>query len=160
MNMLYQYTLDPTWSTRRLKFESNYGIDNPNTPLPLFINSSGERMADTAPSSTIGYIRLEQKNKGKYVIERDYHDLRATFGTYLAMAMILHGESEQRVKSVLLKLFSHESFSTSEEYLDFAKTMLDESEHGAMHHWVKDMYSSVDELLAALPEEAKKEEVE
>tara|TARA_B100000809_G_scaffold19840_1_gene17435 strand:+ start:952 stop:1524 length:573 start_codon:yes stop_codon:yes gene_type:complete len=132
MNMLYQYILDPSWSTRRLKFESKYGINNPNAPLPLFINSSGERLADTALSSTIGYMRLEQRNKGKYVIERDYHNLRATFGTYLAMAMISNGESEQRVKSILLKLFSHQSFSTSEEYLDFVKTMLDESEHGAI----------------------------
>ncbi|MCJ8344746.1 alkaline phosphatase family protein, partial [bacterium] len=150
MNMLYQYTLDPSWSIRRVKFESIYGINTPNAPLPLFINSSGERMAEEAPSSTIGYIRLEQRDRGEYVIERDYHDLRSTFGTYLAMAMIINGESEQRVKSVLMKLFSHESFAISEQYLDFAKIMLDESEHGAMHHWVKDMYSSVDELLAKI----------
>jgi integrase len=154
MNELYEYTLTSTWKKRRIKFETKYGLDE---PLPLFINARGKRMKETAPSNTIGHIRLEQDDKGLTRLERDYHDLRATYGTYLAAAMIINGETEARVKSVLMKVFSHEDFTTSELYLDLAKTMLDEDEHGAMHMWVKDMYSRVDELMDALPDEAKVE---
>ncbi|MFH6955450.1 site-specific integrase [Pseudoalteromonas sp. XMcav1-K] len=156
MEQLYKYTLTKTWRKRRIKFETKYGMTE---PLPLFINRDGERMREEAPSDTIGYIRLEQDDKGLPRLERDYHDLRATYGTYLAASMIINGESEERIKAVLMKVFSHEDFTTSELYLDLAKTMLDENEHGAMHMWVKDMYSRVDELMNALPDEAKQEEV-
>lgn len=159
MDELYKYTLTETWRKRRIKFETKYGMNNPDAPLPLFINSSGKRMGEEAPSNTIGHIRLEQDDKGLSRLERDYHDLRATYGTYLAASMILNGESEERVKAVLMKVFSHEDFTTSELYLDLAKTMLDENEHGAMHMWVKDMYSRVDELMDALPDEAKLKEM-
>lgn len=147
MSSLYAYTLDPEWTVRSVKHETKYGMDNPKHPKPLFMNRYGEQMADGCCGTAIRQVRREQRNKGLPVLERDFHDLRATFGTYLAMQMVLAGVSEARIKSTLLKLFSHEEFSTSEDYLDFAKALMNTDEHGEMSVWVNDMYTEVHNML-------------
>lgn len=143
MQSLWDYTLDETWKKRRLKHEILFGKDNKNEPLPLFINSQGKRMVDTAASDTISIVRKELKSKDSEVnLERDYHDLRATFGTRLAVAAINAGVSEKRVKDLLRKWMGHEDFKTTELYLDFA-TITPTSEYGVMHEWVDDIYREV-----------------
>lgn len=150
MSELYKYTLDPEWAKRVIKHQTTYGIDNPEQPLPLFLNGSGERMADDCCSSALRQVRREQRDKGLPVLKRGFHDLRATFGTYIVIQMVISGVPEARIKSTIMKLFSHESFSTSEDYLDFAKTLISRDEHGEMSVWVNDIYSDVDKMLRAL----------
>ena len=152
MELLYQYTLDLVWSERAKKHQIKHGIDNPDEPMPLFLNSSGKAMSPESPSKTISKIRAEQREKGTQVIERSFHDLRATFGTYLVLAMIKIGISENRIRETLLKLFSHENFDTSLKYITLAKVIQDSSEHGEMDEWVNSMYSEVDKLSAVMNE--------
>lgn len=146
MNELFAYTLSPKWLSRRIKHEIKYGYNNQEEPLPLFINSSGERMAETSPSDTISIVRKEQRSNNLEVLERDYHDLRATFGTYLAMYLINKLEDPKRVRSILRKWMGHEDHKTTESYIDFAKAT-DPHEFGAMHVWVEDIYTSVNKMM-------------
>lgn len=150
MSNLYAYTQTDTWINRRKKHEIKYGINNPEQPLPLFINSSGERMARTTASDSIARVRKEQREKSIPVLARNYHDLRSTFGTYLAMYLIDKHAEIKRVRSELRKWMGHEEFSTTESYIDFAKAS-DPSEYGAMHDWVFDVYTHV-ELLKSKSE--------
>lgn len=143
---LFNYTQHEQWRKRRIKHESKYGIDNKSHPLPLFLNSSGERMAETSPSDTIGEVKKEQRAKEGEVLSRTYHDLRATFGTYLAIYLINKLEDIKRVRAILRKWMGHEDSKTSEGYIDFAKAS-DPSEFGEMHDWVEDIYIEVDALI-------------
>ncbi|MCB5228311.1 tyrosine-type recombinase/integrase [Alishewanella sp. 16-MA] len=144
MQKLFDYTTTASWKTRRKKHEEKYGVDNPEHPLPLFINKSGERMAGTSASDVIAYVRKEQREKGLPVLERGYHDLRATFGTYLAIYLIEKLVDTRRVRTTLRKWLGHESMKTTEMYIDFAKVS-EPSEFGAMHEWVEDIYKAVRE---------------
>tara|TARA_R110001583_G_C5665387_1_gene410064 strand:+ start:164 stop:1606 length:1443 start_codon:yes stop_codon:yes gene_type:complete len=146
MRNLYEYTLSETWKEREKKHENKYQKNNPAHPLPLFMNSSGERMAGTAASDTISYVRKEQKEKNESVLERTYHDLRSTFGTYLAIYLFDKFEDTKRVRNILRKWMGHEDFKTTEGYLDFAKALSNPSEYGAMHQWVVDIYEAVDKM--------------
>jgi integrase len=146
MRNLYEYTLSATWKKRALKHEIAYGKDNPEYPLPLFINSAGERMAETAASDTISYVRKEQREKNQTLLVRTFHDLRSTFGTYLAIYLFEKFDDPKRVRNILRKWMGHEDFKTTEGYLDFAKAVSDPSEYGAMHQWVIDIYDAVNEL--------------
>lgn len=144
MTELYRYTVCQDWLERRKKHEITFGMRNTEYPLPLFINRAGKRMAQTSPSDTIGEVRKEQRAKGKHVLNRSYHDLRATFGTYLALYLIQKLEDPRRVRATLRKWMGHEDFATTERYIDLAKAF-DVSEYGEMHLWVEDIYRAVSE---------------
>lgn len=146
MTELFVYTQSQKWLNQRKKHEIKYGINNPAKPLPLFINSTGVRMAEGSPSDTISIVRKEQKTKGREVLKRSYHDLRATFGTYLAMYLISKFEEPKRVRSILRKWMGHEDSKTTDGYIDFAKAA-DPNEFGEMHDWVEDIYSDVNKLM-------------
>ena len=145
MGQLFEYTQTARWKNRRKIHEEKYQINNPEQPLPLFLNSSGERMADTTAGDSIRYARKEQRNKGVEVLKRSYHDLRSTFGTYLAMYLIQKLEDPRRVRAILRKWMGHEKSIVTESYIDFAKAT-DPSEFGAMHDWVEDIYRNVKKL--------------
>ena len=146
MKELHQYMSSEEWATRRVKHEIDHGVDNPENPLPLFLSSSGKRMAKRTPSDTIKYVRNELKLKNKPPLKRTYHDLRSTFGTYLAIYLIKKYEEPKRVRSILRKWMGHENFKTTESYIDFAKAS-DPSEFGEMEQWVEEIYSAVKPML-------------
>lgn len=146
MGELFKYTQSDIWTERRIKHETKYGMDNKEHPLPLFMNSSGERMASTSPSDTIRTVRKEQRARGGEVLKRSYHDLRATFGTYLAMYLIEKEEDPKRVRAILRKWMGHENSKTTEAYIDFAKAS-DPSEFGEMHDWISDIYTEVQAIM-------------
>jgi integrase len=155
MRAFYQYTQTDTWTSRRKKHESKYGLNNQNQPLPLFINKSGERMSKKTPSSSITEVRKEQRRKSLPVLERTYHDLRSTFGTYLALYLIDKNDSDiSRVRSELRKWMGHEKFSTTELYIDFAKAT-DPTEYGSMHDWIMDIYNEVDVAIEKTDSDVK-----
>jgi integrase len=143
MQNLYEYTISETWKKRSKKHENKYGKDNSAHPLPLFINSAGERMVETAASDTISYVRKEQRKNNKNVLERTFHDLRSTFGTYLAIYLVATLDDTKKVRATLRKWMGHEDFNTTESYIDFAKALSNPSEYGAMHQWVVDIYQAV-----------------
>ncbi|WP_065979678.1 tyrosine-type recombinase/integrase [Pseudoalteromonas lipolytica] len=148
MSALYNYTLDTEWTKRRLKHEIKYGMNNPEHPLPLFINRSGERMVEATPSNIISLVRKELVKKGKPTLTRTFHDLRSTFGTYLAVYLFERGLSAKEIRLFLRKFMSHESFAVTERYIDFAK-VTDLDEFGAMSAWVQDIYNEVNKMIEA-----------
>lgn len=153
--MLWEYTQTNTYKKRQLKHEITYGKDNPKHPLPLFINRDGERMKEESVQNTIQKVRADLKRMGLPILERDLHDLRATFATYWAIAMLKKGYSPNDIKAKLMLMLSHEDFRTTQLYLDFAieGTV---GKHGAMDEWVVDIYQEVMNRV----EEAIKVEVE
>lgn len=146
MKLLYLHTLSPENMRQRTKHETSYRMNNDEHPLPLFMNSSGERISEETPGNTISIIRKEQKKRGLEVIMRTFHDLRATFATYIAKYLIEKNESESSIRQILMTLMSHESFKTTKRYIDFAKSVGVDA-FGAMSEWVQDIYGDVDKLL-------------
>jgi len=144
MGQLYAYTQTDEWVKRAKKFQIKHGMDE---ALPVFINQRGDRICNEACGNAIREVRREQREKGLPVLERDYHDLRATFGTYIAIQMILDGASEERIKETLQKLLSHDSFKTTKEYLNFAKVLISETDASDLNMWIDDMYSVVDKMI-------------
>lgn len=142
MLMLWEYTQTRIYKKRQLKHETTYGKDNPKHPLPLFINRDGERMKDTSVQNSIQKVRADLKRMGLPRLDRDLHDLRATFATYWAIAMLKKGYSPNDIKAKLLLILSHETFDTTKLYLDFAIEG-HVGKHGAMDEWVVDIYQEV-----------------
>ncbi|MDP5131791.1 MAG: site-specific integrase [Paraglaciecola sp.] len=142
MNMLWDYTQDPVYITRQHKFENKYGKDNVNFPTPLFINRNGDRISEDSVKNSIQKVRLELKQNGFPRLERTFHDLRATFATYWAIALIKKGYSPNDIKPKLMLLLSHETFETTQRYIDFAIEGRI-GKHSAMDAWVVDMYGEV-----------------
>lgn len=155
IQMLWEYTQTDTYKKRQLKHETKYGKNNPKHPLPLFINRDGERMKETSVQNTIQKVRADLKCLGLPRLERDLHDLRATFATYWAIAMLKKGYSPNDIKVKLMLMLSHEDFETTQLYLDFAIEGR-VGKHGAMDEWVVDIYQEVMNRL----EEARKIVVE
>ncbi len=143
MQALWDYTQDKKWSHARVKFESNYGMNNPDHPLPVFINKSGERMSEGSVKSTIALVRRELKIKNLPYLERDFHDLRATFATYMALFLIKKGYTEDQVKGLMLILMAHEDFDVTLSYINFSVVQNQLGKHGAMGEWVDEVYSKV-----------------
>lgn len=153
MKLLYLFTLSPQNMKRQTKHETTHGINNSEHPLPLFMNSSGDRINEDTPGNSISIIRKEQRERGLEVLTRTFHDLRATFATYVAKYLIEKGESESSIRQILMTLMSHESFKTTKRYIDFAKNVGVDA-YGAMSDWVQDIYGDVDELLMREAENA------
>ncbi|MBU2878710.1 site-specific integrase [Aliiglaciecola lipolytica] len=153
MKLLYLHTLLPENKKHRTKHETTYGMNNSEHPLPLFMNSSGERINEETPGNTISIVRKEQRERELEILSRTFHDLRATFATYIAKYLIEKGESESSIRQILMTLMSHESFKTTKRYIDFAKSVGGDS-NGAMSEWVQDIYGDVDELLLREAENA------
>lgn len=142
MGLLWAYTQDKEYLERQRKHEEKYGISNPDHPLPLFINRNGERMVVNSVENSIQKVRVELAERGLPKLERTFHDLRATFATYWAIALIKKGYSPNDIKAKLILLLSHETFETTQRYIDFAvEGRL--GKHGAMEKWVVDIYQEV-----------------
>lgn len=142
MQILWDYTQTDIYRQRRIKHETKYGVNNEKHPLPLFINKEGERMERGTPGTYIRLIRTELRAKNQFELKRTFHDLRATFATYFAIAMIKKGYKPEEIKARLIVLMSHENFDTTQKYLDFAVSG-GFGKHGAMEAWVVDIYSDV-----------------
>ncbi|MCS6127138.1 site-specific integrase [Shewanella baltica] len=142
MNLLWNYAQDKVYLERQRKHEQQFGINNSDHPLPLFINKNGQRMKVSSVTNSIQKIRAELKERGMQRLERTFHDLRATFATYWTIALIKKGYSPNEIKAKLMLLLSHESFETTQRYIDFALEGRI-GHHGAMEEWVVDIYQEV-----------------
>lgn len=142
MNLLWNYTQDKVYLERQRKHEQQFGMNNSDHPLPLFINKNGQRMKVNSVTNSIQKIRTELKERNIPRLERTFHDLRATFATYWAIALIKKGYSPNDIKAKLMLLMSHESFETTQRYIDFAIEGR-VGHHGAMEAWVVDIYQEV-----------------
>ncbi|KAB0287060.1 site-specific integrase [Vibrio fortis] len=151
MAKLWNFVNTDTYANRRVKHEVKHG---PNNKLPLFINNMGNRITKRSISNLISIIRAEQREKGQHVLKRTFHDLRATFATYLASYMLEAGHSEQFIKVTLTRELGHSDFQTSQRYIDFAKT--DCSFSNVAEPWVAEIYRPLQGLLCKETQELVK----
>lgn len=153
MRCLYNHTLTQRFKNDRIKHETKYGINNTELPLPLFMNGRGQSINSETPSRVVIRARKELSKKG-IIFKRNYHDLRATYCTYIVKYLLSKGETEARIKATIIKLMSHENFKTTEIYINFAK-LSGTNAFGEMYDWVKDIYEGV----TVLAEQVKANEI-
>jgi integrase len=146
MQMLWDYTQTTVYTKRQIKHETKFGKDSAKDPLPLFVNRDGERMKVESVTNSIQKVRAELKDDGQPRLARNFHDLRATFATFWAIALVKKGYSPNDIKAKLMLLLSHETFETTQRYLDFAIEGR-VGKHGAMQEWVVDIYEEVSERV-------------
>ncbi|MCC2525757.1 site-specific integrase [Vibrio coralliilyticus] len=139
------------YAKRRIKYEVNHGLSN---ELPVFINNTGSRITKRSVSNMISIVRAEQIKKGVPVLKRTFHDLRATFGTYLASYMLEAGYSDDFIKVTLTRELGHNDFDVSKRYLNFAKT--DCAFSSVVAPWVTEMYKPLQSYLCKETEELVK----
>ncbi len=142
MGKLWAFVNTDEYAKRRMKYEIKHGLDS---KLPVFINNMGDRITKRSVSNVISIVRTEQKKKGVPVLKRTFHDLRATFGTYLASYMLEAGYSDDFIKVTLTRELGHNDFEVSKRYLNFAKTDCAFSNVAAP--WVTEMYKPLQALL-------------
>ncbi|MEZ8885949.1 tyrosine-type recombinase/integrase [Vibrio sp. 10N.222.54.F6] len=142
MGKLWAFVNSDEYASRRMKYEIKQGLDS---KLPLFINNMGCRTTKRSVSNMISIVRAEEKEKGRPVLKRSFHDLRATFATYLASYMLEAGYSDQFIKVTLTRELGHSNFETSQRYIDFAKT--DCSFSNVASPWVTEIYQPLQALL-------------
>lgn len=142
MGKLWAFVNTDEYANRRMKYEIKHGLDS---KLPLFVNNMGNRTTKRSISNLISIVRAEQRGKGLPVLQRSFHDLRATFATYLASYMLEAGYSEQFIKVTLTRELGHSDFETSQRYIDFAKT--DCSFSNVASPWVSEIYQPLQTLL-------------
>ncbi|HHY0495278.1 TPA: tyrosine-type recombinase/integrase [Vibrio parahaemolyticus] len=143
MRKLWAFVNTDEYAKLRMKYEVKHGLDS---KLPVFINNMGDRTTKRSVSNLISIVRAEQKEKGLLVLQRSFHDLRATFGTYLASYMLEAGYSDDFIKVTLTRELGHNDFEVSKRYLNFAKTDCAFSNVAAP--WVTEMYKPLQDLLS------------
>ncbi|HBH7905500.1 site-specific integrase [Vibrio parahaemolyticus] len=142
MKKLWMFVNTTEYAKRRIKYEIRHGL---HSQLPVFINTMGDRIAKRSVSNVISIVRAEQKKKGVPVLKRTFHDLRATFGTYLACYMLEAGYTDDFIKVTLTRELGHNDFEISKRYLNFAKT--DCAFSNVVAPWVTEMYKPLQYLL-------------
>ncbi|EAS44206.1 tyrosine-type recombinase/integrase [Photobacterium profundum] len=142
MGKLWAFVNTDEYAKRRMKYEVKHGL---NFKLPVFINNTGNRITKRSVSNVISMVRAEQKKKGVSVLKRTFHDLRATFGTYLASFMLEAGYSDDFIKVTLTRELGHNDFEVSKRYLNFAKT--DCAFSNVVAPWITEMYKPLQALL-------------
>lgn len=142
MGKLWAFVNTDEYARRRMTHEIKHGLDS---KLPVFINNMGDRITKRSVSNLISIVRSEQKKKEVPVLKRTFHDLRATFSTYLASYMLEAGYSDDFIKVTLTRELGHNDFEVSKRYLNFAKADCVFSNVTAP--WVTEVYKPLQELL-------------
>jgi len=144
MSDLWSYVNTTEYQKRQIKYESKYGIENSKHPIPLFISPRGERILPESVGNIISKVRTEQSNKGLPVLKRNFHDLRASFGTNLASYLLLNGHKDGFVRVILMRELGHSDFSTTEKYINWCK-----GETFAMisKEWRDEVYSAIQDKM-------------
>jgi len=146
MIKMWNYINTDRYTRLVLRWETKHGIDNPEHPIPLFIGRQSKRMSERSLSNIISKVRASQKAQGMPILNRTFHDLRATFGTYYAKYLLELGMKESTVKTRLMRAMGHSSFESTKKYLNFA---MDEDYCNVMEPWVQEIYEEVERLMKA-----------
>ncbi|GAM65259.1 transposase [Vibrio ishigakensis] len=142
MGKLWAFVNTDEYAKRRVKYEIKHAS---GSKLPVFINNMGRRITKRSISNLISIVRAEQKEKGLPILKRTFHDLRASFGTYLASYMLEAGYSDEFIKVTLTRELGHSDFETSKRYINFAKT--DSSFSRVASPWITEIYEPLQTLL-------------
>ena len=146
MEELYRYKNSEERIHRAAKWDLRYGADGER---PMFLNRSGERIASASLTNLTSCVAKELAERG-IDFRRSFHDLRATFATTLAKFMLERQMPIGFIQYKLMALLGHDNFSTTQKYINFARTVTFEQQ---MQDWVEQIFGG---LVPMLDVEAKK----
>ncbi|WP_170892977.1 site-specific integrase [Vibrio sp. 1-2 (7-a)] len=116
MDSLWIYLNSPERQHRLGKWQIQHGnVANAS----LFLNRSGNPILAKSVGNIIAKVRAELGDTG---LERDFHDLRATFATNLASFMLKKNLPIGFIQYKLMRLLGHANFSTTQKYINFARS--------------------------------------
>lgn len=132
-------------STERLKRSVRWDSKRNLIDKPLFINRSGNRLNEGSITN-ITSIAATELSGSKVKFERSFHDLRSTFATSLARFLLENNLPLGFIRYKLMSLLGHSNFSTTEKYIDLARTITYDKR---MKSWVDDVFGGLDQELSA-----------
>jgi site-specific recombinase XerD len=139
MARLWCYKNSPERLRRSSKWDSKHSLSN----KPLFINRSGDRLNEGSITNITSISATELLNR-KFYLERSFHDLRSTFATYLARFLLEQDLPLGFIQYKLMSLMGHTNFSTTEKYINFARTTTYDKR---MKSWVDDVFRDLEKEL-------------
>lgn len=140
MQRLWTYKNNNERISRAIKWEVSNGVDKNK---PLFINRSGRCVSEKSISNISTFARKELSQSG-IVLNRTFHDLRATYATNIAKYMLDKGLEPGFIEFKLMSLLGHSNFSTTRKYLNFARAVTFDSE---MKGWADTIFDGIDVRL-------------
>ncbi|TFH89481.1 tyrosine-type recombinase/integrase [Vibrio ouci] len=132
-------------SAERLKRSARWDSKHSLIDKPLFINRSGHRLNEGSITN-ITSIAATELSGSKVKFERSFHDLRSTFATSLARFLLGNNLPLGFIRYKLMSLLGHSNFSTTEKYIDLARTFTYDKR---MKSWVDDVFGGLDQELSA-----------
>lgn len=148
MSHLWEYKNSPERMKRAAKWDSKHtDIDK-----PLFINRSGERLNEGSITNITSIAATELLNN-RIKLDRSFHDLRSTFATSLARFLLENHLPLGFIQYKLMSLLGHANFTTTQKYIDLARTMTYDKR---MKSWVEEVFGGLEQELSV---EAKKIEI-
>ena len=144
MTSLWQYRNNKEHQDRLSKWQLEHGNCE---DAPLFLNRSGDFMSRKSIGNVISKVRKEIAPHGK-TLKRNFHDLRSTFATNLAGFLIHKNLPIGFVQYKLMQLMGHANFSTTQKYINFARSLTFDKQMGS---WVDKLFG---EFVVPLQEDA------
>lgn len=145
MESLWEYKNSPDRLRRAAKWDMREGS---SIGRPFFLNRSGRPINTGSLTNTTSFVAQELSLAG-IQFNRSFHDLRATYATSLAKFMLEKQLPLGFIQYKLMALMGHANFSTTQKYINFARTTTFEKQ---MQDWVDRIFEG---LRPALEEEAK-----
>lgn len=140
MEALYLYKNSDERLHRAAKWDLRYGTDRER---PMFLNRSGARIASASLTNLTSCVAKDLA-KGGVDFRRSFHDLRATFATSLARFMLERQMPLGFIQYKLMALLGHDNFSTTQKYINFARTVTFEHQ---MQDWVDQIFGGLGPML-------------
>lgn len=131
-------------SGERLNRSAKWDNHNSSIDKPLFINRSGKRLNEGSITN-ITSIAVKESSSSKVRFTHSFHDLRATFATSLARFLLENDLPLGFIQYKLMSLLGHSSFSTTQKYIDLARTVTYDKR---MQSWVLDVFGDLEQTLS------------
>ncbi|MDR5736035.1 site-specific integrase [Caballeronia sp. LZ025] len=133
---LWEYRNSAERMRRAAKWDLVHGAD---VGRPLFLNRSGKPI-NSASLTNVTSCVARKYAEGGIRFGRSFHDLRATFATSLARFMLEKHLPLGFIQYKLMSLMGHANFSTTQKYLNFARSITFESQ---MQDWVSQIFADL-----------------
>ncbi len=130
-------------SGEHLKRSAKWDSHHSSIDKPLFINRSGNRLNEGSITNITSIAATELSNS-KVKFSRSFHDLRATFATSLARFLLENDLPLGFIQYKLMTLLGHSNFSTTQKYIDLARTVTYDKR---MKSWVQDVFGGLEQEL-------------
>ncbi len=131
-------------SGERLNRLAKWDDHSSSIDKPLFINRSGKRLNEGSITNITSIAAKELSSSG-VKFTHSFHDLRATFATSLARFLLENDLPLGFTQYKLMSLLGHSSFSTTQKYINLARTVTYDTH---MKSWVLDVFGGLEQALS------------